>query len=107
VAKLKKENLIEGWKIIVKYLRPHREAVFTLIGLSVVSAALNASIPYLAGKVIDDIIKFNPGIYQILVIWFLVRMVENIIDWQMDLRNAKLGSKLQGFLHSGQLSAPA
>jgi len=97
VAKLKKENLIEGWKIIVKYLRPHREAVFTLIGLSVVSAALNASIPYLAGKVIDDIIKFNPGIYQILVIWFLVRMVENIIDWQMDLRNAKLGSKLEGF----------
>ncbi len=97
MAKLKKENLIEGWKIIVKYLRPHREAVFTLIGLSVVSAALNASVPYLAGKVIDGIIKFNPGVYQILVIWFLIRITGNIIDWQIDLRNAKLGSRLEGF----------
>ncbi|OGF62992.1 hypothetical protein A2926_04530 [Candidatus Giovannonibacteria bacterium RIFCSPLOWO2_01_FULL_44_40] len=96
MVKLKKENLIEGWKIILKYLRPHREAVFALIGLSVVSAALNAGVPYLAGRVIDSIISQNSAVFIFVAIWFFVRISGNIIDWRISIRNDALASDLDG-----------
>lgn len=101
MAKLKKENLIEGWKIILKYLRPHREAVFVLIGLSIVSAALNASVPYLAGRVIDGIINKNNAVFAFVAIWFLIRAAGNIIDWRISIRNDHLASNLDGMYLAG------
>ena len=98
MAKLKKENLIEGWKIIVKYLRPHREAVFLLSILSIVSAISSAAVPYLAGKIVDTI-KTSEVFYFIFA-WLILRSIGSAMDW----RSWLLNNKLQGVLESEYLA---
>ncbi len=104
MAKLKKENVIAGWKIIVKYLRPHQKAVFVLTAMSIVSALAGAAVPYLAGKIIDTVLKFNnvslwfvgsvPAVFLFIGVWFVVRMVSDVVDWQLYMRNTLLSGEL-------------
>ena len=98
MAKLKKENLIGGWKIIAKYLRPHREAVFLLSILSIVSAISSAAVPYLAGKIVDTI-KTSEVFYFIFA-WLILRSIGSAMDW----RSWLLNNKLQGVLESEYLA---
>ena len=98
MAKLKKENLIEGWKIVLKYLRPHKRVVFALSALSVVSAVSSAVIPYLAGKIVDTI--KTPAVFYFVFVWFLLRAAGSAIDW----RSWLLNNKLQGILESEYLA---
>lgn len=105
MAKLKKENLLEGWRIILKYLKPHKQAVFVLTILSTISSLTNAIVPYLAGGIIDSIIKnktahfFKFGIiplaFLFLGIWFLMRIIGDTINWQINLKSSKLAAKLE------------
>ncbi|KKT63613.1 MAG: ABC-type multidrug transport system, ATPase and permease component [Candidatus Giovannonibacteria bacterium GW2011_GWA2_44_26] len=98
MAKLKKENLIAGWRIILKYLKPHKEAVFVLGVFSVISAVADASVPYLAGKIVDNI--KTPVAFYFIGTWVLVRILGDAIDWRSTLFN----NKLQGNLESEYLA---
>jgi len=98
VAKLKKENLMKGWQIILKYLQPHKRAVFVLSVLSVVSAFSNAAVPYLAGKIIDMIT--TSSVYYFIGAWLLIRAAGSVMDW----RSALMRDELEGLLESEYLT---
>ena len=98
MAKLKKENLIAGWQIILKYLKPHKEAVFVLGAFSIISAVADASVPYLAGKIIDSI--KTSAVFYFIGAWILIRILGDLIDWRSKLLN----NKLQGISESEYLA---
>lgn len=98
MAKLKKENLLAGWRIILKYLKPHKRAVFVLSVFSVVSAVADASVPYLAGKIIDNIA--TGAVLYFIGAWALIRIFGDAIDW----RSRLLNNKLQGVSESEYLA---
>src|SRR3989338_353779 len=93
MAAFKKENLIEGWKIVLKYLRPHKRAVFVLSVLSVVSAMADASVPYLAGKIIDSI--KTQTVFYFIAVWILVRISGDLVNWRSSLMRNKLDGELE------------
>ncbi len=64
--------------------------------LSVIASASNASVPYLAGRIIDSIISGKKEVFLFLGIWFLVKLLGDILYWQLDIRNNKLAAKLEG-----------
>ncbi|MDO8522977.1 MAG: ABC transporter ATP-binding protein [bacterium] len=98
MAKLKKENLIEGWRIILKYLRPHKRAVFVLSALSVVSAFSNAAVPFLAGKIVDTI--QTQQVYYFIGVWLIIRSAGSIMDW----RSFLMREEIEGLLESEYLT---
>ncbi|OGF73272.1 hypothetical protein A2W54_04630 [Candidatus Giovannonibacteria bacterium RIFCSPHIGHO2_02_43_13] len=98
MAKLKKKNLTEGWRIILKYLQPHRRAVFVLSALSVVSAFSNAAVPYLAGKIVDTI--KTPSVYYFILAWFIIRAAGSAMDW----RSVLMRNEIEGLLESEYLT---
>ena len=98
MAKLKKKNLAEGWKIILKYLQPHKRTVFVLSVFSVVSAFSNAAVPYLAGKIVDTIT--TPSVYYFIGAWLIIRAAGSIMDW----RSFLLREDLEGLLESEYLT---
>lgn len=105
MAKMKKENLIAGWRIVAKYVRPHRRTIIILMVLSIFSAVLGAAIPYLAGKIIDFIVSprfFDipylghvRAVYILLGAWFFIRMINDIIDWDLGQRTSLLDARLE------------
>jgi ATP-binding cassette subfamily C protein len=44
------------FKRVAKFARPHRNALITFVILSTIAAALTVATPYLAGKVVDEIV---------------------------------------------------
>lgn len=90
---MKRENLTAGWQIILKYLQPHKRAVFILSALSVVSAIANSAVPYLAGKIVDNIISVD--VFYFIGIWFLIRAVGSLADWRFSVLNARLETNLE------------
>ncbi len=112
MAKIKKENLIAGWRIVLKYLQPHRRKLFILMALSIASAILGAAVPYLAGKIVDFIVKPRffaipyvgdvRAVYVLLSVWFCIRIANDIIDWALGQRTPLLSEKLEAeYLASG------
>lgn len=105
MAKTKKQNVIAGWRVVGKYLRPHHKILFVLTILSVVSALLGAAVPYLAGRVIDFIItpRFmnipyfgNVRIvFVLLSVWILVRLLNDTVDWDLRQRIPILSARLE------------
>ena len=69
-----------GFKIIFKYLKPHRRQIFVLIFLSIISSLSSSLLPFGVGKILD-VIKSDPIInffgyyisFTLLLIggWFL------------------------------------
>lgn len=100
-----KVNYLRGFKIIGKYLKPHRRDVFVLFFLSIASSFSGAILPYLVGRILDVIrsgqttILFNftlPTVMAIVVFWFISRLVSDLADWRMDVRNERLAAILEG-----------
>ena len=98
MAKLKKENLAEGWRIILKYLKPHKRAVFILSALSIVSAVSDATVPYLAGKIVDSI--KTPSVYYFIGAWLIIRTAGSMVGWRAFL----MREELEGLLESEYLT---
>lgn len=93
MAALKKENIIEGWKILKKYLAPHKREVLILSIFSLVAAATNAAAPYLAGKIVDNISGF--AVFYFIAVWFIIRLIDDLIEWRFWLKNYRLGGELE------------
>lgn len=101
----KKVRLSSGVSIILKYIRPHKREMAVLTVLSIFSAFTNATVPFLAGRIIDAITKnsftYIPTIgavrtvFVFIGIWFFVRICSDIVDWQFDTKNTALGGKLE------------
>ncbi|MBU6415205.1 ABC transporter ATP-binding protein/permease, partial [Patescibacteria group bacterium] len=101
--KLNKEKFYEGLTIVFRYFQPHRATVFLLMAFSIVSALANTAVPYLAGKIIDSIAGFRtmsvygravPAVIIFIGVWLVIRLVSDIIDWQLQAKRSYLGTLL-------------
>lgn len=99
---LTREIFWGGLQIIVQYLAPHRRELFILTGFSVASALTEAFVPYLAGRVFDAIISVATQptrslavIGGTVAVWYGLKFVTDIADWQISSREDRLGARLE------------
>lgn len=100
---LTKEIFWGGLKIIRRYLAPHRRELLLLTALALVSGFAEAFVPLLAGRVFDAIIAVasNPmaslvSIGSVIAIWYALKFVTDIADWQIRGREEHLAITLHG-----------
>lgn len=102
--RISRKRIGAGLRVIKEFLKPHKNEVLILIGLSLVEALGNASVPYLAGKIIDSIRSetiFNflgfaiPLFLLIPIIWFLIKIVTDTVAWRGNAINEKLNGELE------------
>ncbi|MCL5006541.1 MAG: ABC transporter ATP-binding protein/permease [Patescibacteria group bacterium] len=101
----KKHKLpLEGVRAVFKHLAPHRHAIVLLSSLSVAAAVTGTAIPYLAGKIIDAIVKpsaiavlhhYVPTALFFVAAWGLTNLVYNIVSWQIDLRQTQVSAVIE------------
>lgn len=93
----------KGWGIAWRYISANKNELTVLTWLGVFSALANGSVPYIAGKFFDAIVKpstlFVGGVnfslwVVILFIWGLFQIVALALDWVWDVRNEKFGMRV-------------
>lgn len=101
----KKIDYSKGFKTIAKYLKPHHREIFILLALGVVSSISNALLPYFIGRIFDVVRSnqiFNvfgyylPVAFILVGTWFLLRILGDLVDWRVNLRNERLAAVLEG-----------
>lgn len=109
--KFNRKIFFDGIKVIIAYLKPYKKLVVGLVFLSIFAAAASAITPLLAGKIFDAIIVIgqNPStslllVFELFLIWFLLRIIGDIFDWRIEVGNNRLGTKLEGEYLAGGFS---
>lgn len=111
----KKGAIRKGIKALRRHLKPFKKEMIILSFLGVLSAIGNGSIPYITGRFFDSLIFVaqNQSISDgklplwgvLLVVWALIQLIVNNVDWVMDRLRRTVDTKLhltiqeQGFLH--------
>ena len=106
MAKIKnrfsKKIFWEGVSILFRELKPHKKTVWFLVILSTLGAVFEAFVPLMAGKIFDAIIKIveNPllslvSIFGIIIVWFGLKFLSDVLHWKIGLSNQKLGVVLE------------
>lgn len=82
-------------KVIYRYTIKHKKTFLFLVVLSVISAIANSIIPFLVGRLIDNLTSFNlifigtfaavPVFIFILAIWFFAKLAADVADWRIAL----------------------
>jgi len=98
----KKEDFIKGLKIIFKYLRVYKKDLIILTILAIFSAIANGVVPYLAGRLFDAILDPSkvfigtmlemPLFLFFIIVWGLVKLAADLVDWQSGVRSEKLSN---------------
>jgi ABC-type multidrug transport system fused ATPase/permease subunit len=107
--KLSRAVFSEGLKIILKRLKPHKRAVILLIILSSVSAAAEAFIPLISGRIFDSIISLtrNPTaplsiVFYIIAVWLALKISGDATSWRISFNRERLGTKIESeYISSG------
>jgi len=99
--KLTKEDFKATIESVRALLKPHRKVVIILVILSVIAALADAFIPFLAGRIFDFIISIASGkiiavrgILSIILIWFSLKIISDIVGWRIDIGTKKLGTRV-------------
>lgn len=115
-SRTEKEEMKKGLRAIWRHVRPFKKELTVLVVLGVVSALANGFVPYVTGRFFDTLIELSQGketlvtstlpLWMVLlVVWVLVQLVANNIDWITDrLRrrvdtSVSLGIQANGFIH--------
>lgn len=100
--KLDKATFKRGISIILDKLQPHKKVVFVILGLSLVAGGLSATIPYITGRIFDEIVKVASGnietfyaVFLVIGIWFGVKIVGDIANWYVDFHTNKLSTEVE------------
>lgn len=112
---LKIENKNGAWKILFKHLKDYRLSIVLLSILGVISAMANGTVPYIVGLLLDALTDFSKtlSIWQttisawlgLLLLWILVQMAANSVDWVIDRKGRvlrmtmQLGYQAKAFTH--------
>ncbi len=104
-----------AWNSVWRHIATWKRDMILLIILGVVSAILNGSVPYVTGKFFDALIALSQGntlaFYSIklwtalLVLWVILQLLANMIDWHMRNRQEGVWLKMRlnleatGFIH--------
>jgi len=93
LAKLSKQNVITGFKVLFSYLGLYKQQITVLSIIGILSAIGNGTIPYLAGKFFDSILvdttfkvfSYNIPLYVgVLLLWIFVQTITYFIDWRIN-----------------------
>lgn len=115
-TKQTKEQIGAGLRAIWRHVRPFRGKVITMVILGLVSALANGVVPYVTGRFFDTLIgvsqhqvaMFSNSLSlwaALLVVWAVVQLVANNIDWVMDRIRRRLDTnvhfkmQVEGFIH--------
>lgn len=103
---MKKEFTTKGLKIIFRHLAKYKRDLIILAFLGVISAIANGVVPYLAGRLFDAIIEPSkifistaiemPLFLFFIIIWGLVQLAANIVDWRNNLKSDQFGEGIYG-----------
>ncbi|MBI5400710.1 MAG: ABC transporter ATP-binding protein [Candidatus Yonathbacteria bacterium] len=97
------KETFKGWGIAWRYISASKDELVVLTWLGVFSALANGSVPYIAGKFFDAIVKSSTFILGglnislwagILFIWAMFQLIALAIDWVWDVRNEKFGMRV-------------
>ncbi len=111
-----KVQIKKGLRAIWRHVRPFKKELTILVFLGIVSAIANGFVPYVTGRFFDTLIELSRGTNTLatstlplwavlLVVWVLVQLVANNIDWVMDRLRRKIdtqvwfGVQVKGFDH--------
>lgn len=102
----KKENTLKGWNVLWKYLSEYKKELITLSVLGTVSALANGTVPYVAGKFFDAILKQNSSFFIIefsiplwvglLSLWGVFQIIAIVADWLGDVKGQVFGVRIFG-----------
>jgi len=93
----------KGLGIAWRYISANKNELAVLTWLGVFSALANGSVPFIAGKFFDAIIKPSTVVFldssfplwvTILFIWGMFQLVALALDWVWDVRNEKFGMRI-------------
>lgn len=100
-----KEKFYAGLKIVIRQLAVYKKELIVLSFLGVISSITNGIIPYIAGRLIDIILKPNEIISFIyfemplwlffIVLWLIIRLITDIIDWLMNLKSTEMNELVE------------
>ncbi len=111
-----KKEFKTGVKAIWRHVQPFKKELWILLGLGLISAATNGFVPYVTGKFFDALIATanhtsSPWVYGLpfwaamLILWTIIQLIANNVDWIMDRLRRYLDSKVHftiqtdGFIH--------
>ena len=112
-----KQEFRRGLRAIWSHLSSWRREINWLIILGIISAIANGSVPYVTGRFFDALIHLSqhqvltnpwtgwPLWVLFLVLWLLVQVVANNVDWIRDRMRRRVDSGVQfkvqtdGFVH--------
>jgi ABC-type multidrug transport system fused ATPase/permease subunit len=101
VAKLNKENLYTGLKVLWKYISQYRKEMLVLSVMGIFSAVGNGTIPYVAGKFFDvvtrstSVVLFShtlPVYAAVLILWAVIQIVTYTLDWRINILSEKFSN---------------
>lgn len=103
---MKKEtkDSLRGWRILWKYLSVYEKELTLLSILGVISALANGTVPYIAGKFFDAILKLDstlvmmnysiPLWVSLLSLWTVFQLIAVAVDWIGDVKNEIFGMRV-------------
>ncbi|MBU3922754.1 ABC transporter ATP-binding protein/permease [Patescibacteria group bacterium] len=83
-------------KILWKYLQKYKKKVYFIASISIVSAIISASIPYIYGRLVDEAIKESTKIeliFGILGLWLLLVLIINWLDRFVTKKGVDVGAR--------------
>lgn len=86
---------IDAVRSILSELSRRRKVLIALVVLSIVSALSNSVAPYLAGRLVDSLIKGGEGFIIVLSIWISARITSDIVDWQINTKSENLETAVE------------
>jgi ATP-binding cassette, subfamily B, bacterial len=103
IHKPSRKMFMVGAHVLLDYLRPHKRDIALLSLLGIVSALSNGLVPYFAGRIIDSLIAPSEVMLfgrvlslsiAILILWLLVQLLANLVDWYNNYRNEYLAARI-------------
>jgi ABC-type multidrug transport system fused ATPase/permease subunit len=115
-----KQTTKKGLSAIWRFARPFKKRLTIVVVLGVISAIANGSVPYITGKFFDALIGLSehksastigalPLWAFLLLLWAIIQLVANNIDWIIDRLRRQIDTKIhfniqtEGFVHLFQL----
>jgi len=95
----KKEKTFSELKIVGRYLASYKSELIAISILGIFSAIANGTVPYLAGRLFDAILKpveilifdFKISLWLFfIIIWLIVRLISDLIDWIINSKSNRL-----------------